>query len=422
MKKIIAFVLLASLSLGVLCITASANLGVGAQVVAAECELIKTGLSGQKICFSDTDFKCALSIPKFKKITITELPKSSDGALMLAGRRISKGQEIKRKNIPSLVFVPSSKSVKECQFKFTIDGFADNQEIICTLKFTDTVNRAPTANSSDEYVLTQGDISVYDKLYAKDPEGDSVSYMIVSYPKYGAIELLDGGRYRYTPMQGYIGEDKFAYVAKDEYGNYSKPVYIEIKVIERMSDVVFYDMKDKSEYGAAVAMCAMGVMSGDVVGDDVYFNPDGAVTRAEFVSMAMKAFGMRPDSTITASYFDDNADIPLSLMGYVATAQRAGIVNGTFVSGELLFRPNDVITKYEAAKIMAEIIGDVAESESEVFADISTVPVWARPGVYAMHALGIFESVDGNIYGNAAVNRAECADYLYKMCLLAEKS
>ena len=188
-----------------------------------------------------------------------------------------------------------------------------------------------------------------------------------------------------------------------------------------MSDVVFRDMNGREEYTAAVAMSAMGVMSGTQVGDDFYFNPELSVTRAEFVAMAMKAFGLRPDSTVTASYFDDNADIPISLVGYVATAQRMGIVNGTFTSGSLVFRPNDVITKYEAGKVIAEIMGASADGESEVFADIGTVPVWARPSVYAMYSLGIFESSDGNVYGNAAVSRAAAASYLYRMCLAVEK-
>ena len=87
----------------------------------------------------------------------------------------------------------------------------------------------------------------------------------------------------------------------------------------------------------------------------------------------------------------------------------------------LVFRPNDAITKYEAGKIIAEMMGASADAESEVFSDISSVPVWARPSVYAMYSLGIFESTDGNVYGNASVSRANAASYLYRMCLAMEK-
>ncbi|MBQ1260646.1 MAG: S-layer homology domain-containing protein, partial [Clostridia bacterium] len=256
-----------------------------------------------------------------------------------------------------------------------------------------------------------------DTMSAKDPEGDALEFIIVAYPKYGTIECDGRGsaQYRYTPHTSYVGSDSFTYVARDEYGNYSTPKRVEIDVSERMSSVVYSDMLDRSEYCGAVAMTALGVMSGEQVGDETYFNPDKSVSRAEFVAMAMKVFGIRKDSTVTTSYFDDNADIPKALMGYVATAQRLGFVNGTYASGQLLFRPNDAITKYEAAKILYEISGANADGESAVFADIDTVPVWARPGVYAMYSLGIFDSADGNIYGNSAVSRAQCADYLYKL-------
>ena len=91
-------------------------------------------------------------------------------------------------------------------------------------------------------------------------------------------------------------------------------------------------------------------MAGVPVGDDTLFSPNGTVTRAEFVAMALKNVGVRRDTTLTATCFDDDGEIPASLRGYVATAQRIGVVNGSFSGGKLLFRPNDPVTKYEAAQ------------------------------------------------------------------------
>ena len=421
-KKITALILTLLAAFSFFSFAAMANFGTGVEVLAQESELIKGAISGQRVNFSDADFKRALGVADFDSLTIRSLPKSSEGTLLYAGRRVRENQTIKRKNIGSLSFTPSSKDVTECKFTFTIDELLGGNEMTCVLKFTEKVNYAPSGTELDEVVFAQGEIAVFDRMKAKDPEGDAIEYMVVSYPKYGYIDYDKAtGKYSYSALGGYVGSDKFAYVARDSYGNFSEPIYVNLEVSERMSEVVFRDMTGRSEYTAAVAMTAMGVMSGEQVGDDFYFNPDTAVTRAEFVGMAMKAFGIRQDSTVTTSYFDDNSDIPVSLVGYVATAQRMGIVNGTFVSGSLLFRPNDVITKYEAGKIMAEIMGASAEGESEVFADIESVPVWARPSVYAMCSLGIFDSGDGNIYGNAAVTRATAAGYLYRMCLATEK-
>ena len=421
-RKFLALFLTLLSFLGCGGILASANFGEGVNTLAKDAEMIKSSLVGEKIVFSDGDFKRALGIADFDTLTIKTLPKSTEGALIFAGRRVKENQTIKRKNIGSLVFVPASKDVTECQFTFTIDDVLGGNEVKCTLKFLEKVNQTPTVKNESTVVFAQESIAVFDRMKAQDPEGDKLQYMVVSYPKYGYIEYdSKNGRYSYTAKDGYVGSDKFAYVARDEYGNFTAPVYVDLEVSRRMSEVVYQDMEGREEYTAAVAMTALGVMSGRQVGDDFYFDPDSVVTRAEFTAMAMKAFGIRADSTVSTSYFDDNADIPVSLVGYVATAQRLGIVNGTFASGKLVFRPNDAITKYEAGKIIAEILGKEADGASEVFADIESVPVWARPGVYAMYSLGIFDNTDGNIYGTASVSRAACANYLYKMCIAASK-
>ncbi len=405
----------------VLCagVSTGAFFGSGAAVVANDVKMIKTGLFGKKICFTDGDFKSALCLSDFDSITVTEIPSSTEGTLLIGGKRVGTGRVIKRKNLGALVFIPATDSVKECSFKFTVDGYAGGAEIECILKFIDKVNYAPEASGdsvSASTVNTQESISVFGNLAASDPEGDDVEFIIVSYPKHGVLTLLDGegGRYCYTPEDNYTGKDKFTYVARDEYGNYSEPVAVTVKVRERMCDTVYRDMTEREEYNAAVAMTAMGIMGGKMLGDDMYFEPDQAVSRAEFVTMAMKCAGIKPDSTLTATYFDDDADISVSLKGYIATAQRIGLVNGDFKDGKLLFSPGEEITRYEAAKILSTLVGSDAEGEESVFATDSDIPVWARAGVYAMCSLGVFDADDESTL-TESITRADVASYLYKI-------
>ena len=418
MKKIISLVLI----LVTLCsigISSSAFFGSGAAVVASDVNLIKTGLVGQKLCFTDGDFKSALALANFDSITITEIPASTEGTLLLSGRRVGKGRVIKRKNLGALVFIPASESVTECKFKFTVEGYGGGAEIECIMKFIDKVNYAPEAIGDAAFVagvITQESISVYGNLEAKDPEGDAIEYIIVSYPKRGVLTITesDSGRYCYTPVSGYTGKDKFTFVARDEYGNYSEPVTVTVRINERMSDTVYRDMEEREEYNAAVAVTAMGIMNGRQVGDDLYFDPDQTVSRAEFVAMAMKCCGIRADSSLTKTYFDDDDEISQSLKSYIATAQRLGIVSGDFVGGELLFSPSAEITRYEAAKIMAGLLGSDSEGEESVFATENDIPVWARAGVYAMCSLGVFNSNDTNSLGDK-ITRADVAEYLYRI-------
>ncbi len=422
MKKTISLLITAAVLLSVLTfggVEAAAFFGLGTQVVAADVNMIKTALIGHKICFTDGDFKSALALSDFDTITITEIPLSTEGTLLLSGRRVGKGRVIKRKNLGALVFIPASDSVTECKFKFTVDGYAGGAEIECILKFIDKVNYAPEAIGDTvgaSSISTQESISFYGNLGATDPEGDDIEFIVVTYPKRGSIFITEkeSGRYCYTPIDGYTGKDKFTYVVRDEYGNYSKPMTVSVRVSDRMCDTVYRDMEERSEYNAAVAMTAMGIMSGVQLGDDRYFRPDEAVTRAEFVAMAMKCAGIRADSTLTSTYFDDDADISVSLKGYIATAQRTGLIVGDFKDGKLLFSPDEEITRYEAAKILADVIGANAVGEESVFATDNDIPVWARAGVYAMCSLGIFDAEDSSSLAEK-ITRGDVAEYLYRI-------
>ncbi len=420
MKKILAF-LLATVAIftAVGSSIVYADFGSGVAAVAEEIKVIKSGILGRKITFSDSDFKQALCISDFKSITITKLPNSTDGALMLAGRRVKEGAIIKRKNIGSLVFIPKDKNVTESNFLFTIDGYADGKEIEFSIKFLDKINYEPSV--SIEYqeslaITTQREIGFYGKMCSTDAEGDEIEYIIVSYPSSGTLRVTNksSGEYCYTPHDSFVGKDSFRYVARDEYGNFSTLQTVNITVKERMSEIEYEDMTTRAEYNASVAMTGMGIMSGELVGDSFFFRPDDTVTKAEFVAMAMKIAGLKRDNTILESYFDDNSDIPTALVEYIATAQRNGIIHGEFKDGKLVFSPNKEITKYEAAVIMSRLLNLKSDSNVPVFSDINEIPTWARASVYAMCSAGIFVNSGELIDGNSTVTRAEAAEYLYR--------
>ena len=415
MRKLTFVLALALLVAVVVSLGVSASFGCAAEVISSDVTVIRTALLGEKIIFSDTDVKSALALLNFDTITIKSLPKEEDGRLLFAGNAVKEGQKIKRRNIPSLVFIPTSKEVTEASFTFTVDGYASDLEITCLMKFIERVNYAPTAGEiSDGAVLTWQDISHHGRLFATDPEGDEIEFMVVEYPRYGYITLEDNGEYIYTPTSGYIGKDGFSYVCRDEYGNYSSISEVKITVDERMCEISYTDMLDRREHGAAIAMTAMGIMSGRTIGDGVYFEPEEAVTRAEFIALAMKALGIKQDTTVSATFFDDDDAIPEALRGYVATAQRIGLAKGDFVDGRLLFRPNEPITKYDAAVIMATLKGGSTDTEESVFAEYYNIPVYARGSVIAMYSIGVFDYIDEGTE-SAQVTRADAASYLFNL-------
>ena len=160
-------------------------------------------------------------------------------------------------------------------------------------------------------------------------------------------------------------------------------------------------------------MTGMGVMSGYRMGDDMYFNPDGEVTRAEFVAMAMKAVGISIDKSQNKSFFDDDSSIQKSLAPYVAAAQREGIINGSFDGKGLYFRPNVCITNCEAAIIMANLLEISDVTAGADIANITSVPVFARGHYGAMYQAGIFD--ESTLGPKDGVTRGAACEYLYRL-------
>ena len=206
MKKtitaLIIFIMLTSLT--TLAVSA-AGIGSAGAVLAEDVTLIKTGLRGQSLPFSDTDFKTALACPSIDSITVTKLPGADEDVLMLGERKLSEGQTVRRKNLGSLIFIPASADVSEASFSFKASGSGSDCEIVCRMRFIDKINYAPTAKVSEKAsaaVTTQRGISAYGELSATDPEGDALEFIIVSYPTLGTLTLVDKekGYYRYNPL------------------------------------------------------------------------------------------------------------------------------------------------------------------------------------------------------------------------------
>lgn len=417
-KKIIAFALALATALSVVfAVSASASFGSGVEVMAKSESLIKTGLFGKKLVFSDTDFKQGLAITDFDSVTITKIPPSTEGSLLLAGRRVSEGMKIRRKNIGSLVFIPTDKEVSESSFYFKISPYADENEIEFKLKFTDKINYEPELeDASPTALITQRDITIFGKMSATDKEGDEISYIVVAYPKHGTLEVLDtkDGKFRYTPHKGYVGEDEFCYVARDSFGNFSTLGRLAVNVSERLSEIEYRDMKNSEGYNAAVALSAMGIMDGKIIGDGHYFMPEASVSRAEFVSMVMKALDIKADTSVTESFFDDNDEIPAGLISYVGTAERIGLITGKFENGRLLFSPNDAITSYEAASIIRRALGDKIEVDVPTYLE-SELPIYAREDAYILCSLGIFDKEFSDMTKSELLTKEACAMALYKL-------
>ncbi len=414
-KLLPILLVIALLSTLLLLPVSAARLTPAADLLAEDAKLIKSGYIGQTLSFNRADFKQALGVAKFDGITLESLPDEEAGSLKLAGSSVKAGQRVAFVLLDLLKFVPKSELVTEATFSFSADGLAGGAVIPCQIRLLDKRNAAPTTTAGELTVETQKGISYYGTLGAKDPEGDTLCFRITEYPKKGTLTLINQktGEYRYTPSAEHTGKDKFSYVVRDEYGNFSYEKEVSVETIRRTSSLVYTDIAGGREELAAIALTEAGILLGRLSGDGMYFDPDKEVSRGDFTVMAMKAAGITPYRGLSATCFDDDEGIPDSIRPYIATAQANGYISGSFDGKGLYFEAERAITAAEAAVILARILG-CDDGEVSVFATENEVPVWAESSVSALYEMGVISVMsDSTFRGSDALSRADAAMMLY---------
>ena len=281
------------------------------------------------------------------------------------------------------------------------------------LNYTPTVALAPAVSLQIE---TYRDLPTAGTVSAYDPEGDEITYEIVRYASHGRVTLTDRhtGAYVYTPDRGYTGLDSFDYVVRDRYGNYSTSATVSITVTAPPASLTYADIDGDGNAAAILKVSDMGLMNGSRVGSETYFKPTEAISRVEFLITALQAAGITPErvTDLGDPSFVDTADIPTSMRPYVSYAVQKNYVSGKVGESGLCFKPNDPITRAEAAVILSNIIGYAVEDTVTAFADEQTLPAWSLEALTSLRALGILLCPDGNAHPGKTMTRGDTAAWL----------
>ncbi|BBI31560.1 S-layer homology domain-containing protein [Cohnella abietis] len=141
---------------------------------------------------------------------------------------------------------------------------------------------------------------------------------------------------------------------------------------------------------------------------DQLFQPAGETTRAEFVSLLVRALNL--EVTVDEQMFKD-VKLDAWYAGSVQAASKAGIVSG--ISADL-FAPNAPITRAEMTVLVARALALKAEAgEMAEFADSKDIPVWATSSVVALKKAGLIDGKGNNLfYPQANATRAEAAKFI----------
>ena len=149
---------------------------------------------------------------------------------------------------------------------------------------------------------------------------------------------------------------------------------------------------------------------------DGSFQPNGTMTRAEFAKLVNRTMGFTAESEISFSDVTERDWFHAE----VARAVAAGYAQG---SGGL-FRPNQPVTRAEAATMLARAAGLAANEErADAFADAASIPTWARGSVGAAAEAGYMTGYPNGAFGAlGSITRAEAVVTLDRVRRSAQKT
>ena len=143
-----------------------------------------------------------------------------------------------------------------------------------------------------------------------------------------------------------------------------------------------------------------GVING--VSDRKY-DPNGLVTRAEFVKMAVGAFEIKNSSAECNFYDVDRSDWAYP---FIAAAVEEGIVKG---ESDFVFGRDNNILRQDAAVILHRITGGASDAKIS-FSDAKNISDYAIDAVGALYSRGIMTGDENNCFNPLGfLTRAEAA-------------
>lgn len=211
-----------------------------------------------------------------------------------------------------------------------------------------------------------------------------------------------------------LGSHRVTVTAVDISGNVGRASYD----IPGEAVVEFADMVDHWAQPYAGYLFEQGITYGVADGDQVYFQPNSNITRAEFFTLVARWMGLD-----LAEYedvelpFADLADIPEWAVAPVKAMYQRGVVQGSLDGGVLYLHPMSGVSRCEVMTILGRTqMKGYPEVELSDFTDSGEVPAWAESYVRSLVGQGIVKGYgDGTLKVTAPMTRGEAAKVLWAL-------
>ncbi len=344
-------------------------------------------------------------------ICITDLPDPAAGTVLLGQRVLRQGDILTAQQLEQLTFHPL-RTQQDAQATISYLPIYENRvekNTTMTIGIRGKEDKAPVAE--DFAIETYKNLPNTGALKAADPEEQPLTYTVVRGPKRGAVEVGQDGSFTYTPKKNKVGIDSFTYTATDPAGNVSRIATVTVQILKptdskQYTDTVGLDCRFEAEW-----LRNTGLFVGEQVGGNACFYPDKTISREEFLAMVVKLLDIPLEDGDSSQL---PADAPQWLKPYLAAAQRSGLLENYQESAAL----EDAITGADAAVMLQNALDLTLSSDAleQVYAEQEDIPSWAMASLTVLAENGVA------LEANAPMTRAQVAETLYQVSLLAPQA
>ncbi len=159
-----------------------------------------------------------------------------------------------------------------------------------------------------------------------------------------------------------------------------------------------------------------------VRGNGAEFNPDGAVTRAEFTAMIITALGYGDQARITQGLATGYRDVTEAhwASGFVTLARERGIItgypDGTFMPAKVIRRDEITSVLVRALNLPRPAETDDADDILNKFTDGQDIALWAQASITSAYRAGLVSGFpDGSFKPGRFASRGETAALIKKV-------
>ncbi|WP_161807555.1 S-layer homology domain-containing protein [Bacillus sp. FJAT-28004] len=172
----------------------------------------------------------------------------------------------------------------------------------------------------------------------------------------------------------------------------------------------FNDTKGHWAEANIARAASLGIVTGFENGA---FQPNGWVTRSQFVAMIGRAFELNAKQAKEVD-FKDKGQFPAWAEAFIAEAVNADVISG-YDDGT--FRPSRQITRTEMVTMTMRTSGFPLDANAAIrFADAAQIPVWAKPAVVAAASRNLLKGRSGNRFEpQAKATRAEALTFILSL-------